>query len=362
MTFFNLNLALEKELRREQYQQQESVRQQTAAATQPSAHCHVCGAALEPGAMFCEECGAPQGAGSCGHCGAAIQPGMGICPVCGHPATTNCTFCGSAMDAGQMFCGECGNSRGGITCPDCGTLNFRNFCRKCNRPLNAMALQAVEEALRDPKFIHAKKLADEILDIEEEIARLEAELARPPERVLEVDDTMSASTRRLLEEFASLSGQPGTPKAAPKAKAAEPETRKAAPTMSVSEPSAKRPASAPASGGGAGGSDFGPADRLEQLRQQHRAKAAELQASLAAMVPDPAAPPQVKRDYVCARMVTTVSTTKRTRQIRTGWVCNRCNVWHKVPSECAFEEYGGVWQTDTITETISTTSTRQVNL
>ena len=331
-----------------------------AAEADAAGRCRVCGAAVEPGAAFCEECGAPQHGMHCEACGAAVKPGMALCPVCGRPVTTKCTFCGSPMDAGQAFCGECGNARSGIVCPDCGTLNFRSFCRKCNRPLNAMALEALEEARRDPHFIQAQKIADEMAEIEDEIARLEAEIASP-QRVLEVDDSMSAATRRLLDEFNSLAGHAASPVPSQPKAMTEPR-RKAAPTLSAAEPAKRTATKGPTASNARGPGDFGPVDRLEQLRQLHRAQAAALQRRLDAMVPEQAAPPEMKRNFACARMVTTVSKTTRKRVVRTGWVCHRCNVWHKMPSECAFEEYGGTWQTDVVTETVSTVSTGMINL
>lgn len=270
------------------------------------------------------------------------------------------------MSAGMAFCPECGNARCGITCPDCGTLNFRSFCRKCNRPLNPMALLAVEEARRDPRFIKAQEIAQELQQMEEEMAQLEAliarEKARPaaPERTLKIDDSVSEATRRLMEEFEKLSSTPSAPKVdkpRPQKVESKPE---AAPLTLSSDDSGPGGSDIPAGGGG--GNWGAAAARLEQLRRQYKAKTAELQAQLDAMVPDPAAPPEVKRNFACARMITTRSTTTTKELARVAWVCNRCHVWHNNPSECCVAEYGGKWVTKEVTKTVESISTKSVNL
>ena len=74
------------------------------------------------------------------------------------------------------------------------------------------------------------------------------------------------------------------------------------------------------------------------------------------MVPNPADPPEVQRNFACAHMITTTSkvttVTKQTQRI--AWVCNRCHIWHNKPSECGVREFGGKWVTkDVITTSVS---------
>ena len=47
--------------------------------------CHSCGAALQPQAAFCDNCGAPvsQQSACCPTCGQAVRPGQGFCAGCG---------------------------------------------------------------------------------------------------------------------------------------------------------------------------------------------------------------------------------------------------------------------------------------
>lgn len=267
------------------------------------------------------------------------------------------------MNAGEAFCHECGNPRGGIVCPGCDTLNFRNFCRTCNRPLNPMALYAVEEAERDPQFIKAKTVALEVEELEDEISALEALLAAhnaappQPEKVLEVDDSASDMARRLLDEFAGLAGQAHSPRQA----VAQSRIKKAA-----------APALTLGSADGTASSDFtidtpdttfgAAAVRLEKLREQYAAKTAELQRALDNMVPDESAPPEIKRNFACARMITTYSVRTRREKQRVCWICNRCQVRHANPSECAVAEYGGRWEVKEILHKYEVKTTRSINL
>ncbi len=334
--------------------------------------CSNCHAPVPEGARFCANCGAPQGC-ACGHCGAQLKPGLALCPVCGQPVTTNCTFCGASMNAGQAFCPECGNPRAGITCPQCGTMNYRSFCRTCNHPLNQMALYAVKQAESDPRYIRAKKVAEEIQAIEDEIEQIEAFLAQPdmpepieiPAQVEEKLDTtieVSEETRKMLEEFAQLSGKPvDIPQSKPKPQQVE-EKKDEELTLSLSSTPVTtqtdvvfgtRKARADASA------------RLEQLKAQHQAKLAEFQAEIDAMIPDPNDPPEIQRNFACAHMIKTYG--KTTTQIkvrqRVAWICNECHVRHNNPSECGVAEFGGKWvyEDKIITTTTETISSGTIN-
>lgn len=112
------------------------------------------------------------GGQTCPYCDAEVPKGAEICPECGARLVDYCTFCGSPMDKSQAVCDECGMPAAGVTCPDCGTLNHRSFCRKCNRPLTRAAVRALERAKADPKFQKACQMA-------QRAAELEARLAEP---------------------------------------------------------------------------------------------------------------------------------------------------------------------------------------
>lgn len=321
-----------------------------------SRRCAHCGAPLDSEAAFCEECGAPCHGHHCDSCGAEIKEGMALCPVCGGPATMNCTFCGAVMSRGDRFCPDCGNPRGGITCPQCHTVNFRSFCRKCNHPLNPMALMAIEEARRDPRFIRATKISEEVACLEDEMAMLEQQLQNPEkyfanqgtrepaqERLLEIDNETNEDTRRLLEEFKRLSGGSSEPKnnsvetGAPKTPSA-PASKLT--IGEVAQVEIQRPASA-IKENKIGAQIEAAAKRLEELKKQHAAKVDELQKELDAMVPPAGAPPEMKRNFACAHKVTIK--TKVLVEERVAWVCNMCQIWHKNPSECGVRDYGGKW-------------------
>ena len=79
----------------------------------------------------------------------------------------HCTFCGAPMSPSDTHCEECGMPAEGVVCPNCGTLNFRPFCSKCNAPLNRAAVRAVEKALEDPKVQQAARLMDQAAELEE---------------------------------------------------------------------------------------------------------------------------------------------------------------------------------------------------
>lgn len=374
------------ENQQQQYQKQQQYQQQTQlqhqAATDTGGHCHNCGAALPPGALFCENCGAPQGGAEvCRSCGAAIAPGVEICPVCGHPATTRCTFCGTEMGVGEAFCPTCGNPRGGITCPTCGTLNFRSFCRCCNTPLNYMALYAVEQAKADPRYQRATAIAQELQQMEDEMEMLEKQVAMEqaglaptfipqttpvpaPEAVMDTTVQQSEMARRLMEEFAGLTGE--TPPPPQQQKAPEKKVEQKPVTLSLETPEQAPSGGDLPSGPSPHRGPGGAAARLAQLKEQYKQKLAEFQQEIDAMVPNPADPPEIQRNFACAHMITTLSTTTETtvRRERVAWICNKCQIRHNNPSECGVREFGGKWVTRDVieTRTVQTTSSGSINI
>lgn len=341
---------------KELYRQREQYRH-ASCDTDTGAVCANCGAAVAADARFCEECGAPLGGHACRWCGASVAPGLALCPACGRPATMQCTYCGAAMGAGDAFCAECGNPRAGITCPGCGTLNFRSFCRKCNHPLNAMALQAVGQAKADPRYRRACLLADEMADMEEEMARLERMVAdTAAESLLDTGGGMSDDTRRLLDEYERLSRIAPDRRRPAAAPTPAPEPRKArAFVIGKAEERADVDT--------AGRATFADAAaKLESLRRQYRDKAAELQREIDAMIPDPADPPEIQRNYACAHKITTRVTVYTKEKRRVAWVCNKCHIWHTNPSECAVAEFGGKWVSKEVTVESEATGTATINI
>lgn len=306
--------------------------------------CHNCGASIEPGQKFCEECGAPiASSNACHNCGAQLKPGMVLCPECHHPVNEQCSFCGAQMTANDRFCNECGNPRSGITCPKCNTLNFRSFCHSCNSPLNALATQALERMRRSPRVKIAMAAKAEMDRIEDEIVRLEQLIeAKQQEQSaprLDISIKTSQKTQDLMAQFAKLTGADPIEQPIPQ----QTEVKKKAQKLTVDS-----------SNNYGGDADWGDGDgalqgmtvRLEKLKEQYAAKSAEFKKALQAMVPDAGNPPAMRRDEICAMQALFVEQTTTTTIQREpiAWTCNACNVRHRRPSECAFEEQGGSWE------------------
>ena len=91
--------------------------------------------------------------------------------------------------------------------------------------------------------------------------------------------------------------------------------------------------------------------KAEELRSLKKAKAADLDALLAEMIPPVGATPQEQVVFYSARKVEIKVRHRET--VRVGWVCNFCGCTHSKPSECARPMLGGRW----ITEEIETEET-----
>jgi hypothetical protein len=105
------------------------------------------------------------------------------------------------MDEDDLFCGECGNPRSGITCPMCGTLNFRSFCRKCHHALNEMSQAEMEKAKADPLFVEMVELGEQLAEMEEELTAPPAPAPQPAEpRRSKLQITLPKVSQEELEE------------------------------------------------------------------------------------------------------------------------------------------------------------------
>lgn len=312
--------------------------------------CPICGAQIAANTKFCEECGASLGNDK--------------------PAGAFCTFCGSDISGNEAFCPECGNPRSGIVCPDCGTLNYRSFCRKCDRPLNPMALYAIDKAKNDPRVKRAAAVKHELDQMEAEIARLEklaANESRPTSTDALIDTSIeqSEATRRLLEDFAELTCTSPEPTQQERAQ----QTVQSQTVKQQQNVEKAKSESASIIDWGSDTPSHNPgaaASQLEELKKQYAAKSAEFQQALNDLIPDPADPPEIQRNFACAAMVTilTTTTTVTKERKRVAWVCNKCNIRHTSPSDCGVREFGGNWIYEDITKVKKTTtaSTHSVNL
>lgn len=255
-----------------------------------------------------------KGQGTCPHCGAAIEADYEICPVCGHRLVDYCTFCGASMSPDDIDCPECGMPSDGVVCTQCGTLNFRSFCRKCSSPLSRAARKSVEKAKADPKVQEAVRLM-------KRLAELEAELDNSDDD----EDSMAHEPTEKELRLRELMGKIGfTPVSVDK-----PPTLQAA----SKEPSRSR----------------------EALKTEYQRMVEEANRVLEQMVPPAGSTPQEQRNYSTARKVAVMEIYKESVNVdyvvkveRMGWICNRCQVFHSCPEECAVKEYGGHWVTKTI--------------
>lgn len=264
--------------------------------------------------------------------------GLALCPHCGRPLCTDkCSFCGEALEDDESFCTSCGNSRQGIKCPTCGTLNFRSFCRHCNTPLNELAQKAIEKARRHPIVARTKQLAQELQELQERIQQMVSDASLddvasvlPDEQEQQVNEKDVQLLDRYKRLFASANLSVKKMTAAVRPQKTESSRRK-------------------------------PLIDKEQLKaaiDAYEAKAAAMQSALDQLLPDPADPPEEQRNFLCACLTETYSTVVTRERVTTGWVCNFCGCHHNTPSNCARPELGGRWlyEDKEVKQTIAKTS------
>lgn len=218
------------------------------------------------------------------------------------------------MKPNGKFCTKCGQSVEGVKCPQCGTLNSRNFCRKCNTPLTPRALKAIEAAKRDPKFKVVEKKAEELAELQSLIEEIQsgASETQPVPQLSEED-------RQLINEYASLLDSIGVEK--PQVKPAEKQEEAKRKTYEAKGMS------------------------LEDIMKAYKEKAAEMDEALAALTPPPDFTPEEQRDYFSARKIARLD-----QPVPMLWKCNLCGCLHPCPSECAEPQLGGVWVTVSMEE------------
>ena len=255
------------------------------------------------------------GSGNCPYCGATVEADYEICPACGHKLVEYCTFCGANMLPTDIDCPECGMPSDGITCPDCGTLNFRSFCRKCDRPLSRAARKAVEKAKADPKVQEAVAILAKMAELEAEMQNAEND---DDEGV--TDDTPHEPTEKELR-LRELMGKVGFKPA---------EKPKVQPKQSSSR-------------------------SREEIQAEYQRMVEEANKVLESMVPPAGSTPQEQRNYSTARKIAVMETYKEKEMVtrtfkedRLGWICNKCQIFHRGPQECGVRQYGGHWVTRTI--------------
>ncbi len=191
---YNLNKK-QNEQQREQvkYREREEQNKQQAQKYQTAQSfgnvCKNCGYNNEPGAKFCAECGANlSGVLACPNCGSGVSPEADICEACGTWLLEGkCCFCYAELSENEKFCPECGNPTDGITCPNCGTHNIFDFCKKCNTPLTEAAHEELKKINENPYFQSLIKLGEELdylsqddvdeVELQKQIAEAERQIA-----------------------------------------------------------------------------------------------------------------------------------------------------------------------------------------
>lgn len=242
----------------------------------------------------------------CHNCGTSIDSRFEICPVCGIKLVSYCTFCGADMDRSDTECPECGMPAGGIRCTECGTLNHRSFCSKCNTPLTRAAQRAVQKALEDPKVKEAAELCARLAELEAELEEASAGGDAP-----EVDEPLSEGAARMMEILGKIK-----PAASAQAKTAEP----------LSKPV---PATSARNAG--------------KIKEEYQKAVRDINKIFDEMLPPAGTTPQEQRNFFSARKIAVETKIKKKVKIPVEWICNYCGCHHRQPSECAEPELGGTW-------------------
>lgn len=301
-------------------EQRIEVKQQQQEVRQEKALCANCRTPYTDADNFCPGCGKILKSNTCSQCGAVTEPNWEICPQCGQNLHAECcSFCGAATNNNDTFCPECGNPKTGITCPECHTLNFRSFCRKCNTPLNPLAHAALEQVRQSPQLQQAFAIAEELAKLEELLSQSSR------------DTTEEIKTPELSEEDRQFVNQYKDLLAAFRGQKYEEIKDLPRPASSESKPQKKF--------------SLNISDK-EEAMAQYNAKLEEMKNTLNAMFPDPDMTPQMQRDYYTAIKVEI--TIKSKVKVKIGWKCNAYNCVHSKPNECAEPFRGGVWIYDDV--------------
>lgn len=250
--------------------------------------CPNCGAANDPGVVYCASCGQPVGMTACPNCGSELDADADFCETCHRYVKTDvCSFCGAHLTGQEAFCSECGNPRGGIVCPTCHTLNDFAFCKRCGTPLTDEARGLAAEIKQTPEFRELARLAREYDELSMEIPYAsERDLARD-----EQNDQLRERVLRLLAEDAGVQE----------------------PVITKSE---KKRLS------------------KEERQTQKEALLDKITEMLEKMATPAAASPAKVRNYAMA---------SKPVGVRLAWLCNYKHAMHSSPCGCAKPQLGGKW-------------------
>lgn len=218
---------------------------------------------------------------SCPFCHAEIDRHAEFCPFCGKKLVDYCTFCGAKMAPDETVCEECGMPADGVKCPNCGTLNVRSFCRKCNAPLTKAAMRAIEKAKQDPKVQKAAALMARAAELE---AHIKGEAPTPSEGEQRLKEILGGKVEFTQAEV-----------------------------------------------------------NQTQLEQEYAQVVRDINQLFEEMLPPAGSTPQEQYNYYSARKVAIETVSRVVTVTKTGWVCNYCGCFHKKPSECCEPWHGGTW-------------------
>lgn len=250
----------------------------------------------------------------CPYCNGDVKASYVICPHCGRSLTPDkCSFCGEQTKPEAKFCTKCGQPKEGLLCPECGTLNSRNFCRKCGAPLTPMGQAALAEAKNDPAFQAVEAKAKELAELHARIVELQNQQPKAE---------LSDADKALLDEYADVLSSIGAYKPQEKPK------RHLVPDAQTRPHYEEKALS------------------LDEIMEAYRQKADEMNQAMAAMVPPPDFTPEQQRDYYTARKVATLESEYSidwNGYNPSQWKCNYCGYLHPNPSDCAEPQLGGVW-------------------
>lgn len=291
-------LSQERQLERELGESEMSLASAEQLAAGAGIMCHNCGAPNEPGAVYCEQCGALLQDLHCPICGAPLDESVDYCERCHHYIDKNhCSFCHALVSPEDTFCPECGASLSGIECPVCHTLGHFGFCEACGTPLTDSARQTLQEEWAD------SALKERIHELEKELERLW--LVKPvtsdmqKEKVQAVANLEMRVKELIAKELQKASAETGTPAPAPASPAPQVEV--------VTEEELQH--------------------KLEDTRQT-------LQALLDSMETTPHQNPAHARNVAMAR---------KPHVSRLAWKCNYKHALHTSPLGCACPQRGGKW-------------------
>lgn len=227
------------------------------------------------------------GPSRCPYCGALIAQGEDFCETCHRYIKKDvCSFCGGLLRAEDAFCPECGNSRGGIECPVCHTINEFAFCKQCGSAITEEAKQLMRSLKETPEF-------QELMAVSDELNRLDKCLpytSVADKRREEINQQLRARVFELLKKDGANNEMKS--EAGSERMTAEELTRKKAEKM----------------------------DLLTALLEKF------------AVTPTPS--PAIARNYAMA---------SKPKGVRLAWVCNYKHAMHSSPCGCAKPHLGGKW-------------------